>query len=274
MEQANIARSLTVLTRSGENSENIDNIVRQPSQPSIEGDTTSGTLSPASTRRRTSQASTPPQEDDARSHSELISGLGCLFDNVPLPRAPILAISAFVASTATSSRRSQTPEAEKDSSLLVTPKVSQQEWVQYPILTITPKAEQHAFQPRALATPAPTRTMSTRDCIVVQPIALAQLNLFTPDPSPKVAKRPASPPCAPRQAKRSRKQAQQVLGNFLLDDDLEDSFEPQLRKIVQARQRGAELTVASFSDASSQGPSDLETRSQAHSEDGDNDGEF
>ncbi|KAK0657104.1 hypothetical protein B0T16DRAFT_452594 [Cercophora newfieldiana] len=257
-----IPRSLAILTRASENSGS-DIAIQRPSQLSTEGDVSSGAPSPSSSRRRASQASTPPQDDESPSHGEMINGFGGLFDNVPLPRASILTMgseSASVASTATCSRRSQTPEIDENSALLVTPKVSQQEWAQHPILTITPKADQDT---------TPTRTMSTRACIVVQPLAPTQLNLVTPDPSPRVAKRPASPPLAPRQAKRSRSQAQQVLGSFLLDDDLENPLGPRSRKIAKARQRGAELAVASASDTSSQTPSDLETRSREQSEGGD-----
>ncbi|KAK0631684.1 hypothetical protein B0T14DRAFT_559444 [Immersiella caudata] len=257
---------LAILTRSSEGSGSHGNAVRRPSQFSIEEDITSEAASPSSSRRNASQSSTPPLDDESPSHGEIISGFGGLFDNVFLPRASSLKMGsdcASIASTATSSRRSQTPEVDENSTLLVTPKATQQTWTQQPILTITPKVDQQAWSREPLATPTPTRTVSTRACIVVQP--LAQLNLVTPDASPIGAKRAASPPFAPRQAKRSRSQAEDPVDS--LGDPLGSSS--KLRKIADARQRGAELAVASLSDTASQAPNDPGRQSREQSESGD-----
>ncbi|KAK4444292.1 hypothetical protein QBC34DRAFT_186214 [Podospora aff. communis PSN243] len=275
MEDTTVARSLAILTRSTGGSGSNGNVARRPSNVSIDEDITSGAVSPSSSRRNTSQSSTPPLDDESPSHGEMISGFGCLFDNIPLPRDSTLKMgseSGSATTTATSSHRSQTPELDENSTVLETPKVSQQAWTQQPILTITPKAEQQAWNREPFATPTSTRTMSTRDCIVVQP--LAQLNLVTPDPSPIGTKRAASPPSAPRPAKRPRSQGEDMTAGLGLGDILEDPLGPsfKLRKIANARQRGAELAVASLSNNAPQAAIDKATRSREQSESEDSDG--
>jgi len=254
MEDAVISRSLTILTRSSEGKGSHGNVVRRPSQLSVAEEITSGAPSPASTKRQASQASTPPQDDESPSHGDIFSGIGCHFTNIPPPRASLLIVeseSESVASTATESRSSQTPEVDEKEDFLITPKADKHAWIQGPLVT-------------------PTR-MSTRGCIVVQPSPPTQTNFLATPTSPPRAKRGASPPSAPRPTKRSRFEAQEALGSFQLDDDWRNPLGPRPRQVANAKHLTTELTAASLSDTVSQAPSDLETRSREQSE-GDGDG--
>lgn len=277
MQDGTVARSLTILTLSSEGNGGQGNTVPQPTHFPAEQVSTSMAPSLSLSRRQSSQSSTPPPDDDSSSQGDIIIGFGCLFDSIPLPRASTLVLGSeneSGGSTAASPGSSETPEDDGIGELLETPK-AQHGWPQgpvamptRPILTITPKLDQGIWGSGQLATPTPTRTMSTRSCIVVQPNPSAQLKLFTPDPSPRCAKRPVSPPSAPRPPKRARSQ-----DNIILDDDVFFPHGLKSRKIANARQRGAELNAAGLFQAVSRTPSGDERRTSEGSEYS-NDGEY
>lgn len=120
-----------------------------------------------------SLASTPPPDEEPLNQGQLINGIGDLFPSLP-SRASSLTVGSDCASVIT--------DADEGEDTLVTPKA-----------TRMPSTRSYSA--------TPIRTISTRDCIVVQ------VNPLTPSPSPRCNKRGTSPPSTPKPTKRSRCQA-------------------------------------------------------------------
>lgn len=237
MEKLSISRSLTILTRSTETKESHDSQRREPSLPA-EDDPFQGEQSLASSITMvnawpthsllfippSSRPSTPPPDDISPSQIELIHGVGGHFPNMPFSRASTLSVnSGYEASVSSLGRRSRTPdrelEAESDEEDLDTPRALQEPWTGAPFRT-------------------PARTVTTRDCIVVQ---------LTPDLTPRPRKRGTSPLTTPRPAKRSRPPPPQEPLTASLA--LQDALQP-----------AAERSTAGFLGGRLQERADVETR--------------
>ncbi|KAK0754247.1 hypothetical protein B0T18DRAFT_33511 [Schizothecium vesticola] len=253
MENSSIPRSLTILTRSSETKESHDSMRRESSIP-VEDDSIQGEQSLASSVTRvntwpthsllfippSSRPSTPPPDDISPSQIDLIHGVGDHFPNIPLSRASTLSVnSGYEASISSLGRRSRTSdrEADSDEEDLDTPRALQDPWTGSSFMT-------------------PARTITTRDCIVVQlPPDVVQL---TPDLTPRPLKRGTSPLSTPRPAKRSRlPPPQEPLSASLA---LQEVLRPP-----------TERSATSFSRERLQGSADVEIRPVAP-DDADTDG--
>ena len=184
MDRSTLNKPLTILTRSNEAEETRGHLSGQSRTDALLKDTTASALggSPCSeetgswigcTPVSRSLASTPPPDEESPSQNQLIHGMGGLFPSSLPSRASILTLGSDCASNA-----SVVTDVDGSEDLP------------------TPKASRNTRSRVSHETPA--RTISTRNCIVVQ------TNPLTPSPSPRHQKRAASPSSTPQPTKRSR----------------------------------------------------------------------